>query len=328
MSFNGGTAWRDIYGSRAKNSGDVRLQKEPFFYLGAVAPNGEKNLGACSDLDHTRIRGVLSSAFSEKALFLQEQILVQHADHMVQRIRNLEGQSTDAVRWLHHCTYDIISDLSLGSTANTLDCDSWSPLAHLMFEGIKEGIAVIEMLRFLPFKTGMMRLLMSRFGKSRLVAFEAAVDKAQTRMATDNYERPDFMSYITRANESSRKLTTAEITANVALLLDVGSETTASALSACLFYLAKNPEIMTKLVALLRGTFKTAPEMDSKKLSRLPFLTAVLQESLRMYPPVAGSTPRVTPSDGCFSEWCWATPSITGRLIVFTQLMAISCPEK
>lgn len=302
MSFNGGTAWRDIYGSKSKKSGEVRLQKEPFFYLGAVAPNGEKNLGACSDLDHTRIRGVLSSAFSEKALFLQEQILIQHADHMVQRIRDLQGKSTDAVRWLHHCTYDIISDLSLGSTANTLDCDSWSPLAHLMFEGIKEGIAVIELLRFLPFKAQMMRLLMSVFGKSRLAAFETAVEKAEARMATDNFERPDFMSYIARANESNRELTQAEITANVTLLLDVGSETTASALSACLFYLSKNPETMARLVSLIRDTFQTGEEMDSKKLSRLPLLTAVLQESIRMYPPVAGSTPRVTPPDGCTSE--------------------------
>lgn len=302
MSFNGGTAWRDIYGSKSKKSGEFRLQKEPFFYLGAVAPNGEKNLGACSDLDHTRIRGVLSSAFSEKALFLQEQILVQHADHMVQRIRDLQGKSTDAVRWLHHCTYDIISDLSLGSTANTLDCDSWSPLAHLMFEGIKEGIAVIEILRFLPFKAQMMRLLMSVFGKSRLAAFETAVEKAEARMATDNFERPDFMSYIARANESNRELTQAEITANVTLLLDVGSETTASALSACLFYLAKNPDVVARLVSVIRDNFKTGEEMDSKKLSRLPLLTAVLQESIRMYPPVAGSTPRVTPPDGCTSE--------------------------
>lgn len=253
--------------------------------------------------------------------------MVQHTNHMVQRIRNLQGKPTDAVRWIHHCTYDIISDLSLGSTASTLDCDSWSPLAHLMFEGIKEGIAVIELLRFLPFKSQMMRLLMSVFGKSRLAAFEAAVEKAQARMATDNYERPDFMSYITRANESDRRLTQAEITANVALLLDVGSETTASALSASLFYLTKNPEIMDRLVRLIRDTFKTEAEMDSKKLSRLPYLTAVLQESLRMYPPVAGSTPRVTPPDGCSSEWHWVARGSGRRLIYSTQSTVLSCLE-
>ncbi|KAK8133242.1 hypothetical protein PG999_001415 [Apiospora kogelbergensis] len=299
LSFNGGTAWEDIYGHKSKKRHEIRLQKEPFFYLGAVAPNGEKNLGACSDRDHARIRGVLSSAFSERALFDQESMLVGHVNHLVQRLRDLQGRPTDAVRWLHHCTYDMITDLSLGTSANALDCDDWSPQAHLMFEGIKEGIAVIEMLRFMPFKHYMMGLLMAAFGGSRRVAFVSAGEKAQMRMATDNYERPDFMSYILRANESSRELTPAEIKANVALLLDVGSETTASALSACLFYLCKNPTILNKVVALIRGEFKTEADMDSKKLSRLPYLTAVLQESLRMYPPVAGSTPRVTPPQGC-----------------------------
>lgn len=302
VSFNGGTAWDDIYGFKSKKSQGIRLQKEPFFYLGAVAPNGEKNLGACSEGDHIRIRGVLSHAFSEKALFLQESILVKHTDHMIQRIRELNGKPTDAVRWLHHCTYDIISDLALGTNAKALDCDSWSPQAHLMFEGIKEGIAVIEMLRFMPFKHYMMHLLMVAFGKSRREAFDSAGEKAQMRMVNDNYERPDFMTYILRANESNKELTTAEIKANVALLLDVGSETTASALSACLFYLSKNPEIMNKVVALIRGEFQSEAEMDSKSLSRLPYLTAVLQESLRMYPPVAGSTPRVTPPQGCSSK--------------------------
>lgn len=267
-----------------------------------MAPNGEKNLGACSDSDHARIRGVLVSAFSEKALFLQEQVLSQHIDHMIRRVRDMQGRPTDAVRWAHHCTYDIISDLSLGSSANTLDCDSWSPLAHLMFEGIKEGIAVIELLRFLPFKHQMMRLLMTAFGGSRRIAFKSAVEKAHARMATDNYERPDFMSYILMANESSRQMTPSEITANVALLLDVGSETSASAVAACLFYLAANPEILARLTALVREAFGAESEIDSKKLSRLPYLTAVLQETLRMYPPVAGSTPRVTPPKGCTSK--------------------------
>lgn len=306
VSFNGGTAWDDIYGHTTKRRNGQRLAKEPFFYMGAIAPNGEKNLGASSNEDHSRIRGVLSSAFSEKAVFAQEDLLLRHIDFMVERLHSLNGTPTDAVRWLHHCTFDITTDLSLGNSANTLACDAWDPLAHLMFEGIKEGITAVEILRFAPFKYQAFNLLIKVFGKARLQAFEAAVDQARRRMAqaaTDKEnKKPDFMSYIIKANETSRELTPSEITANVALLLDVGSETTASLLAGCLFHLATNPHMLEKLTSMVRKEFLTSQEISSKMLARMPHLTAVLSEALRIYPPVAGATPRLTPPEGSQSR--------------------------
>ncbi|KAG6353551.1 hypothetical protein INS49_005513 [Diaporthe citri] len=267
-----------------------------------MAPNGEKNLGASSDKDHSRIRGVLSSAFSEKAVYAQEDLLLRHINYMVERICSLNGTPTDAVRWLHHCTFDITTDLSLGTSAKTLACDTWSPQAHLMFEGIKEGITAVEILRFVPFKYQAFGILIKMFGKARLQAFEAAVDQARKRMthaATDKGDRrPDFVSYIVKANETSRALTPSEITANVALLLDVGSETTASLLAGCLFHLAKNPHILEKLTSMIRKEFSTPQDINSKMLARMSYLTAVFSEALRIYPPVAGATPRLTPPEG------------------------------
>lgn len=274
--------------------------------MGATAPNGEKNLGASSDEDHSRIRGVLSSAFSEKAVYAQEDLLLRHINFMVERIRSLNGAPTDAVRWLHHCTFDITTDLSLGKSAETLACDAWSPLAHLMFEGIKEGITAVEVLRFAPFKYHAFRLLIKAFGKARLEAFEAAVNQARRRMAHAATEKennkPDFMTYIIKANQTSKALTPTEITANVALLLDVGSETTASLLAGCLFHLVKNPQILEKLTCMIRKEFSTSQKINSRALARMPYLTAVLNEALRIYPPVAGATPRLTPPSGSQSR--------------------------
>ncbi|KAJ4387223.1 hypothetical protein N0V93_007812 [Gnomoniopsis smithogilvyi] len=313
LSFVSGASWADIYGS--KSSGGKQLAKEPFFYLGAMAPNGEKNLGASSDNDHARIRGVLSHAFSEKALHSQERVLNDHVTHMTHRIQQLGGAQTDAVRWLQHCTYDIITDLSLGSSAGALDCDTWNPSAHLVFESVKEGIAAIEVLRFLPFRSLLVRLLMKVFGASRRQVFDTAVEKARVRMATGNYERADFMSYILRANKTSKELTAAEMTANVALLLDVGSETTASLLSGCLFYVTRDSTILNRLTREIRDVFETSEQITLKRLATLPYLHAVLQEALRLYPPVAGATPRMTPPSGA---------SIDGHFVPGNMTVAIN----
>lgn len=234
---------------------------------------------------------------------------MRHIGFMIERIRSLSGIPTDAVRWLHHCTFDITTDLSLGASAKTLTCDEWSPLAHLMFEGIKEGITAVEILRFAPFKYQAFSLLIKAFGKARLEAFQAAINQAHIRMAqatTDKEDKkPDFMSYIIKANKTSKALTPREITANVALLLDVGSETTASLLAGCLFYLTKSPHILEKLTSMIRKDFQTPQEINSKHLAQNSYLTAVLNEALRIYPPVAGATPRVTPPEGSQSREMW-----------------------
>lgn len=209
----------------------------------------------------------------------------------------------DAVRWLHHTTFDIITDLAFGESANTLDLDSWSPEAHLMFEGLKEGITFVEILRYLPFKREVLAFFMWAAGAARRENFDRSVQKALRRLETGRTDTPDFMSYILRANGSAKEMTPSELAANAALLLDVGSETTASLLAGCLYNLAKQPEVLSRLTRLIRDTFPHGKDMDSRGLARIPYLTAVLEESLRMYPPIASSTPRVTPPGGCHSEF-------------------------
>lgn len=100
-----------------------------------------------------------------------------------------------------------------------------------MFEGIKEGITFVEVLRFLPFRRQILSFFMWAFGAARRETFERSVETAGKRLDTDRTDTPDFMSYILRANGSGKEMTNSEIAANSALLLDVGAETTASLLS-------------------------------------------------------------------------------------------------
>lgn len=51
-----------------------------------------------------------------------------------------------------------------------------------------------------------------------------AADKAQRRMDSD-VERPDFMSYILKNNDTEKGMTPEEIRANAVILIIAGSET-------------------------------------------------------------------------------------------------------
>ena len=100
-------------------------------------------------------------------------------------------------------------------------------------------------------------------------------------------------SYILRYNDE-RGMTREEIIKTSGTIIIAGSETSATLLSGIIFHLLKNPAIMEKLTAEIRTAFPDAAEMNFVKLAKLQYLNACIQESFRVYPPVAGILPRKT----------------------------------
>ncbi|KAL1989438.1 hypothetical protein VTN49DRAFT_7249 [Thermomyces lanuginosus] len=82
-------------------------------------------------------------------------------------------------------------------------------------------------------------------------------------------------------------------------LLFGGADTTGTTLMHGSFYILKMPEIYRKLKAELLEAWPVLSSPPSlSELERLPYLTAVLKESLRMSPGVASPLPRVVPPGG------------------------------
>lgn len=59
-----------------------------------------------------------------------------------------------------------------------------------------------------------------------------------------------------------------------------------------------HPYVQEKLVTELRSTFASRREVNMAALSNLPYLNAVLEECLRIYPPSAFNQARVVPAEG------------------------------
>ena len=66
----------------------------------------------------------------------------------------------------------------------------------------------------------------------------------------------------------------------------------------CLFYqLCLNPEVEKVLQKEVDDAFANQP-MDSVSLSKLTYLEAVINETLRLHPPVPSGVQRMTPPEG------------------------------
>lgn len=93
-------------------------------------------------------------------------------------------------------------------------------------------------------------------------------------------------------------MTRKEIETGAQIFIIAGSETTASLLAGALHLLLTNPDPLKKLTQEIRSSFKREDDIDMQSTSNLTFLNAVLQESLRLYPPVPNTFPRATPQPG------------------------------
>lgn len=93
-------------------------------------------------------------------------------------------------------------------------------------------------------------------------------------------------------------MTRDELTLTSSVILIAGSETPATVLSGIMYNLARNPEVQKKAQAEIRSAFQSDQDMTLVSLSRLSYLSAVIEESFRCYPAAPGTFPRRTGPDG------------------------------
>ncbi|CAG2171743.1 unnamed protein product, partial [Oppiella nova] len=83
----------------------------------------------------------------------------------------------------------------------------------------------------------------------------------------------------------NKRLTEDEILAQALVFFLAGFETTATTLTFCTYELALNPHIQETLLEEVNSSVDSNGEISYEELARLPYLDAVLSETLRLHPP-------------------------------------------
>jgi cytochrome P450 len=113
-------------------------------------------------------------------------------------------------------------------------------------------------------------------------------------------ELPDMMSYILSYNETTPEssMSEAEMIANSMAVIIAGSETLTAALAGTINNLIAHPEEMRTLVHEIRSNFNSEEEITAQSTKSLAYLTAVLQEGMRLCPPLPDNMHRNVPKGG------------------------------
>ncbi|KAJ7855679.1 cytochrome P450 [Mycena leptocephala] len=107
----------------------------------------------------------------------------------------------------------------------------------------------------------------------------------------------DIMSLLMKSNMSSEealRLSDEELVASTSIIIFAATDTTSSSLNRLLHIIAQNPDIQDKL----RAEILSYPEtMDHDTIVGLPYLDAVIRETMRLYPPVTPAIMRQAVED-------------------------------
>ena len=132
-------------------------------------------------------------------------------------------------------------------------------------------------------------------GRLRHLGFTEQKMRDRISMGTD---RGDFLDCVLEKSGKDGGLSFDELASNGALLVLAGSETTATLLSGAVYQLCSNPSPLEKAVAEIRSSFASADEIDLFSTAKLDYTLAVLNETMRIYPPVPNQPPREAPPGG------------------------------
>ncbi|KAK7711811.1 hypothetical protein SLS64_005079 [Diaporthe eres] len=291
LTFASVQAYRDIYGH-------VTTGKERFLKSDAYDTEEPRISSERDPAVHASQRKALSHAFSARALRDQEDVVHQYVDLLVKQLGNFGAGGlkpvnvTEAYNWL---TFDVIGDLSFGEPFGALADGSnhWVNLVldSVIFEGLAMRFKHRLWLKFvITFFLGSKK--MDEFKRNSVEHLALSREKAKKRMEMgDSLTRQDFFGHLIKRKEISQEY----LMGNAQVLLVAGSETTATSLAGTTWYLLKNQDCLRRLTEEIRGSFKSVGDITGDSTARCEYLHGVIEEGLRMFPPVAAGLPRVCP---------------------------------
>ncbi|KAI0997610.1 Cytochrome P450 monooxygenase [Podosphaera aphanis] len=300
LSYIDEQAWPEIYGHASSTHKSGNLPKDS---LGARAdPNGITNIIKANNEDHRRLRRIQTHMFSEKVLLEQEPLIKVFIKRLVTRLQEKasspSSEIVNIVQWYNYTTFDILGELAFGESFHCLESDHLHPWIGGLYKTIKDSSYWAASQRF-PWPLNKLIYMMSPSDtkSSRYDLSDFGAQKVRDRLAQDSTDRVDFMSYILKYNDE-KGMSLPEIESNATLLIMAGSETTASYLSGVTYHLLINPEYLHKLTNILRTTFPSESDINVTALNQLDYLSAIINEGFRTYPPVPIGLPRRTPAGG------------------------------
>ncbi|KAF1992124.1 cytochrome P450 [Aulographum hederae CBS 113979] len=300
LSYSASAALKDIYGHQ---QGRLELGKDKM-EVNLKPINGAVNILGAERAEHARYRRLLSHGFSEKGMREMQPRIQAYVDLLIAGLREECGcgrSMQDMLVWFDWTKFDMIGDLAFGEPFGCLEKRETDPWVDAICKNVK-AITFLQPFKRYGLEWAIPWLAPKELMEGRRRAVVIATEKIDKRIAAG--ERDDFWNnvIVKSENGSDGGMSRDELVSNATLLVLAGSETTATLLSGTVYLLLRNPRVLKMLVKEIRESFARGEEITLLSVNKLEYMFAVLNEAMRVYPPVPNQVNRRVPAGG--SEVC------------------------
>ncbi|KAI0690887.1 high nitrogen upregulated cytochrome P450 monooxygenase 2, partial [Cerioporus squamosus] len=261
------------------------LPKGPNHTGGAMS---DVHVGLVGTIDiplHLQRRRPWNRGLKQSALKEYEPLVAERAQLLVQRLSDQSG-SADLGLWLKYFGYDFMSDMAFGGGSELLkDGDK-----NNIWSIIEEGMVVCTVLHTLPWLGIYLGKIPSVTGPMRVMQ-----DNGR-RMAKERLERGsitrDLYHYLasTQCNEDlpeKNPPTIRELAEDGILAVVAGSDTASMTMTSVFYCLLTHPVAYAKLQEEIDKFYPPGESaLETKHHRDMHYLQAVINEALRLFPPV------------------------------------------
>jgi cytochrome P450 len=221
-------------------------------------------------------RRAVQPAFHRSRILEYSSTVIERMTERADKWRH--GQKLHVFKEMAAFTTDVICQMILGQE-NGPDAQAIANSVSIIFESVRAEILYVSLWRKLPFWR-------SRRWNQAVKALDAGINNIIARRRSNVPESDDFLGLLLAAkDQNGNELSDKHVRDEAITMFLAGQETSAVALSWAIALLAQNPgfqeEVASEVAEVTNGR-----QVTPEDYPRLKFTNAVVQETLRLYPPL------------------------------------------
>ncbi|KAE9378415.1 cytochrome P450 monooxygenase-like protein [Stipitochalara longipes BDJ] len=245
-----------------------------------------------SRIEHDKRRKIWDRGFTLREY---EHRVTGFTDDLISQLNAHAGESLNASRWMNYYAFDMMGDMAFGKSFDMLKTGE----KHDMIELLQEGMAPLGVVTPIPWILILLQDIPGlAAGPKKFIKYHLEQVAARKKYTPDS---PDLFSWLIDAEKQSDDAIHKDprwLNGDCALIIVAGSDTTTATLTHALYHLARSQGVFSKLRKELDSFYKPGSESEFRDLQEATYLNGVINETLRLHPPVPGGVLRVTPPEG------------------------------